>query len=151
MPVTTGTPWTHDVQLKLRDEPSPIAAHDHQKAAWDSLTKHFLDLKKRAGLIVVPTGGGKTVLAAHWLLEHHVRNGGRVLWLAHRRSLLRQALHTFQRLGNVASPRKALNLVSISSSDARWSNVSQDHDVVFASMQTAVLETNRGFIELMRE
>lgn len=141
----------NDVQLKLRNDGSPITPRDHQLAAWDRLTAHFVDQKRQAGLIVVPTGGGKTVLAAHWLLEHHIRNGGRVLWLAHRQSLLRQAFGTFRKLGNVAFPKERLNLISISSVDARWSSVSPEHDVVFASMQTAVLETNAGFVHLMRE
>ncbi|XXY23159.1 DEAD/DEAH box helicase [Sorangium sp. So ce216] len=151
MATTTTHPWTPDVHLRLRSERSPIVARDHQLAAWDRLSAHFIDKKKRAGLIVVPTGGGKTILAAHWLLEHHIRHGGRVLWLAHRRSLLRQALHAFQRLGNVAFPKETLNLIALSSSDARWSNVSPEHDVVFSSMQTAVLENNRGYLDVLRE
>jgi len=67
-----------------------------------------------------------------------------VLWLTHRRSLNRQAFATFRRLGNVAVPKKTLNLIAIS--DAKWSNVSPQHDVVFASMQTSVLEQNAGFL-----
>lgn len=140
-----------NLHLQLRDDRSPITPREHQLAAWDRMTAHFLDAKRRAGLIVVPTGGGKTVIAAHWLLEHHIRNGGRVLWLAHRRSLLRQALGTFRQLGNVAWPKRELNLVAISSDDARWSNVTPEHDVVFATMQTSVLETNSTFVHVMRE
>lgn len=140
--------WEFDVRLRLAADPLPIAPRDHQKAAWDAMTKWFFDEGARAGLIVVPTGGGKTMLSAHWLLKHHVAKGGRVLWLAHRRSLLRQAMREFRRLSNVAYESKSyLNLIAISSDDARWSNVSEDHDVVFSSMQTAVLEGNIDFVE----
>jgi superfamily II DNA or RNA helicase len=139
--------WQHDVQLKLRAEASPIRLRDHQLAASDRLTAHFLNGKKKAGLVVVPPGSGKTLLAAHWLLSHHVAKGGRVLWLAHRRSLLRQAFSAFARIANVAHPHKdALNLIAISSTFAKWSNVSPEHEVIFSSMQTAVLEANAGFI-----
>lgn len=138
--------WDPDVRLKLEDAPTGVTPKDHQVAAWDRLTAHFVDRGRKAGLVVVPTGGGKTVLCAHWLLRHHVREGGRVLWLAHRRSLLRQAFATFRRLGNVAHPKETLQLIVISSVDARWSQVSDDHDVVFSSMQTALVESNQGFI-----
>jgi superfamily II DNA or RNA helicase len=111
------------------------------------MTAHYLQEGKQAGIVVVPTGGGKTVLAAHWLLEHHIRSGGRVLWLAHRRSLLRQAMSTFHNLGNVAYPKPALHLATVSSTDAKWTTISTDHDVVFSSMQTGVLDTNLGFVE----
>jgi superfamily II DNA or RNA helicase len=144
--------WEPDVHVRLRAQPSPVTLHNHQLAAHDDLTKYFLNNKKQAGLVVVPTGGGKTLLAAHWLLNNHIANGGRVLWLAHRRSLLRQAFSTFLRVANVAHPRKeSLNLIAISSAFAKWSNVSPEHEVVFSSMQTAVLEANAGFIAEMKD
>ena len=101
----------------------------------------------QAGLVVLPTGAGKTFLAAHWLLEHHIRSGGRVLWLAHRHSLLRQAMATFQRLGNVAFPKPSLQLATVSSIDTRWAMISHEHDVVCSSIQSAVLEGNAGFLQ----
>lgn len=141
--------WEPNVCLKLHEAPAGITPRDHQIAAWDCLTAHFINEGKKAGLVVVPTGGGKTVLAAHWLLTRHIQGGGRVLWLAHRRSLLRQAFATFMRLGNLAFPRERLELIALSSVDAHWSNVSAEHDVVFSSMQTAVLESNAGFVNAL--
>jgi superfamily II DNA or RNA helicase len=139
--------WKPQLTIKPKAEKDSVRAYDHQLAAWDRTTKHFVSDKKQAGLIVVPTGGGKTVIAAHWLLKNHIQNGGRVLWLAHRRSLLRQAMNTFEKLGNLAYPKSALELIAISSDHARWPMVSDAHDVVFSSMQTAVLENNQGFVE----
>ncbi len=139
--------WNPNVRLQLRDAHTGVTPRDHQLAAWDRLTAHFIDGEKKAGLVVVPTGGGKTVLAAQWLLQNHIRNGGRVLWLAHRRSLLRQAFVTFHRLANLAFPRERLHMIAISSDGERWSSVTPEHDVVFSSMQTAVMESNAGFIQ----
>lgn len=144
--------WSPDVRLKLAEQPTGVTLREHQLAAHDRLTSYFLNDKKKAGLVVVPTGGGKTMLAAYWLLMQHIANGGRVLWLAHRRSLLRQAFTTFKRIANVAYPRKEmLNLIAISSAFAKWSNVSAEHEVVFSSMQTAVLEANAGFVAQMHD
>jgi ATP-dependent helicase IRC3 len=147
MTTPTTPTWQPDLSLKLREAPPPVKARDHQIAAWDRMTAYYTNDKRQAGMVVVPTGGGKTILAAHWLLEHHIRNGGRVLWLAHRRSLLRQAMQTFRSLGNVAYPKPALHIAAVSSTDARWSTISREHDVVFSSMQTAILEGNLGFVQ----
>lgn len=142
--------WSPDVSLKLAEHATGLTLREHQLAAHDRLTRYFLNEKKKAGLVVVPTGGGKTMLAASWLLAEHVAKGGRVLWLAHRRSLLRQALTSFKRVANIAYPqKKQINLIAISSAFAKWSNVSAEHDVVFSSMQTAVLDGNAGFVAQM--
>jgi superfamily II DNA or RNA helicase len=122
--------------------------YDHQRATWDALTKHYVDAGKCAGLVVLPTGGGKTVVAAHWLLQNVIAKGGRVLWLAPRRELLKQAFSTFKRLGNLAHPdKKKLELIAVAGEWMRWSNVSPEHDVVFASVQSSVLDQNRGFVQ----
>ncbi|MDE7360915.1 MAG: DEAD/DEAH box helicase family protein [Oscillospiraceae bacterium] len=48
-------------------------------------------------IVVLPTGGGKTLTAVYWLLKNAVDNGKNVLWLAHRSLLLEQAADTFIR------------------------------------------------------
>lgn len=48
-------------------------------------------------LLVLPTGGGKTLTAAYWLLRNAVDNGKKILWLAHRHLLLEQAAEAFAR------------------------------------------------------
>jgi DNA repair protein RadD len=48
----------------------------------------------RSVLLVLPTGGGKTVLALH-MVRGHIANGGRVLFLTHRTELIKQAARTF--------------------------------------------------------
>jgi len=53
---------------------------------------------QRRVLIVMPTGGGKTVTAAY-ACRSHVAKNGRVLWVAHRRELIQQAYDTFDRSG----------------------------------------------------
>ena len=41
-------------------------------------------------LIVIPTGGGKTVIGLKYVKEHAISKGDKVLWLTHRRQLLAQ-------------------------------------------------------------
>lgn len=45
-------------------------------------------------LLVLPTGGGKTVIAEE-ITRRHIAQGGRVLFLAHRDELIRQSAATF--------------------------------------------------------
>jgi len=54
--------------------------------------KSFRNLK---GLLVIPTGGGKTFIAVYWLLKNKIDKGAKVLWIAHRYTLLDQAFETF--------------------------------------------------------
>jgi superfamily II DNA or RNA helicase len=93
--------------------------YEHQKAAWNALDKHFQERGKRAGILVVPTGGGKTAIAARWpwLLPQHVSSGGRVLWLTHRRSLLIQAFNSYMSAAHLAVPKAHLRLIAVSGKD----------------------------------
>ena len=144
--------WIANRNVAVGAPPVPgFKPYNHQIAAWDALTKHYRDQKKQAGVLVVPTGGGKTAIAARWLLSNHVAKGGRVLWFAHRRSLVRQAFHTFAGAAYLAAPKKQVKLIAISSEDCKWSSVAKEHDVVFSSVQSAVMEGNFGFVDLMAQ
>lgn len=143
--------WKPDCTFKIESRQDGFKPYEHQAAAWDALDKHFAD--RHAGVLVVPTGGGKTAIAARWLLQHHLAKGGRVLWLAHRRSLLRQAFRAFAEASHLAAsperPRDTLSMIVVSSVDRSWSNVAADHDVVFSSVQSAVGERSFAFLDAM--
>ena len=49
-------------------------------------------------LLQLPTGGGKTVIAAY-MAENAVAKGGRVFFICHRRELLEQTSRTFSEFG----------------------------------------------------
>lgn len=69
--------------------------YEHQKKAMANL-----DIINRnnsySTLVVLPTGGGKTYTAAVWLLRNAIDRKKKILWLAHRKTLLDQAAETFQ-------------------------------------------------------
>ena len=48
-----------------------------------------------SSMLVLPTGAGKTYTAAHWILKNYIDQGVKVLWIAHRSELLRQAAEAF--------------------------------------------------------
>lgn len=68
----------------------PVGLLPHQQVAIADLQR-FGAGPARAGLVVAPTGSGKSRLLATWLTSRVTQHGDRVLWVAHRRSLLSQA------------------------------------------------------------
>ena len=69
--------------------------YEHQKNAMKNL-----DIMNRnnsySTLVVLPTGGGKTYTAAVWLLRNAIDRNKKILWIAHRQTLLDQAAETFK-------------------------------------------------------
>lgn len=66
-----------------------------QEEAMDVLDKRVPQPGDFAGIIAIPTGGGKTYIMAYWLLKNAIDKKKKVLWIAHRHELLEQALRTF--------------------------------------------------------
>ena len=52
--------------------------------------------KQYSTLVVLPTGGGKTYTASVWLLKNAINKQKKILWIAHRKTLLDQAVDSFQ-------------------------------------------------------
>jgi hypothetical protein len=57
----------------------PRRPHGYQREAWDKLSAELARSRSTGifqGLVVMPTGSGKTFTAVHWLLQHVVSAGG---------------------------------------------------------------------------
>ena len=78
-----------------RDTPA-IFFYEHQTQAMECLDR-INKLPSFSTLVVLPTGGGKTLTASVWLLKNAIAKGFKVLWLAHRQMLLDQATDAFKR------------------------------------------------------
>jgi ATP-dependent helicase IRC3 len=80
------------IKVERGENPKELYAHQNQAIqALDRINKNSFE-----GLLVLPTGGGKTLTAVHWLLRNFINNKKKVLWIAHRHELLDQALETVQ-------------------------------------------------------
>ena len=103
-------------------EPAPPVPEPHpvQREALDALHESR-EAGNRAGLVVMATGLGKTWLAAFDVAQLKSR---RVLFVAHRDEILRQALATFRRI----LPEARLGLYT-------GQEQAPDADVLFASIQ----------------
>lgn len=72
----------------------------HQQDAIDAMHDYFKTgrtLQNRNGLLVMPTGSGKTYTAVHWLLTDGIAKGYRIVWLVHRQELVKQTYNEFRK------------------------------------------------------
>lgn len=127
--------------------------YDHQDETWKRMDEYFPE--NEGGIIWIPTGGGKTVIAAKWLLENAVDNGYKVIWFANRGTLLEQAAETFK---GILQQNRALKnkkeiccafVISKAAGGTNWINIKQESDIVFASLasSTRYIREIRSFIE----
>ena len=97
-------------------------------------------------MLVLPTGAGKTYTAVHWILNRYVNQGIKVLWIAHRSELLRQAAETFYADTTMETvPDKANYISCVVSSEFGRSKDIKGANVVIASRQSIISGTNIKF------
>jgi len=89
---TTKFEYSGQIQVNTGTNPRELYAHQNEAIK-------ALDRKNKSpfeGLLVLPTGGGKTLTAVHWLLRNFIDKRKKVLWIAHRHELLDQAFETLK-------------------------------------------------------
>src|SRR3712207_5623293 len=83
--------------VKARQIASRLNPAPHQNTALEKLN-HWFESSRQAphgGIVVLPTGGGKTFTAVRFLCRGPLSHGYKVLWLAHTHHLLDQAYVAF--------------------------------------------------------
>lgn len=85
----------HEGQIRVKLKSNPIQLYEHQLEALDVLKKIDQHPSFKS-ILVIPTGGGKTLTACWWLLNGALNKRKKVLWLAHRQLLLEQAVKAFE-------------------------------------------------------
>jgi superfamily II DNA or RNA helicase len=119
---------------------------EHQREAVSNLRKRFRrEAFATRGLVVMPTGSGKTRTAVHWLLDDIVAAGHKVLWVTHRTELMDQTARAFIAAAPLLARRKKneLTVRLIGGGYSPGTTVASDaHDVAIASVQT--LAYNHG-------
>jgi superfamily II DNA or RNA helicase len=130
--------------IRVSEERNPIELYLHQTEALQELDRAIVNrnIESFAGLLVIPTGGGKTLTAVQWLLRNIINNNKKVLWIAHRHELLEQALSAIKRnsYSNLINKRKTFNYRIVSGQHDRPVNIKKDDDFIVASKDSL----NRG-------
>ena len=87
-------PSDYSGKIQVSSGENPRELYAHQNNAIRALNQK--NSSPFEGLLVLPTGGGKTLTAVHWLLRNFIDKRNKVLWIAHRHELLDQAFETIQ-------------------------------------------------------
>ncbi len=107
----------------------------------------------RGGILVLPTGGGKTFTATRFLTTGPLSKGHKVLWLAHTHHLLDQALEAFVKsngkgyeIGHVRGSRTELRFRTVSGTEghSKVSHIAATDDVVIITLQTLARAVEDG-------
>ena len=125
----------------------------HQDDAVRALNAYFkLDnpASEQSGLVVMPTGSGKTFTAVNWLLSKCVSKEYRVLWLAHRQELIDQTYKEFVEQSPILaeSGKRSLRVLPISGMHAPMS-VASGCDIYVCSIASAANRHGMRFIRRM--
>ncbi|MFV8752861.1 DEAD/DEAH box helicase [Nannocystaceae bacterium ST9] len=123
-----------DTGAQSPDERRP---HNYQVEAWEKLTAHLAQSETRnvfQGLLVMPTGAGKTFTTVRWLAEQVLSRGKRVLWLAHRHELLQHAAAEIHRCAARIKGIDKLRVRIVSGQHCTTSQIDPSDHVVVASV-----------------
>ena len=125
-------------KITIADSESGIIPYEHQEKAFYNLQQKITKPNKNpfAGLLVLPTGGGKTLTAAHWICKNYLDKGKKVLWIAHRHELLEQAKNTFVdklAYNDIFQSKKSFNYRIISGNHDKPINIKATDDLIISS------------------
>lgn len=130
---TIPVEYAGQIQVHAGEDPRELYAHQNEaiKALDAKNTSSF------EGLLVLPTGGGKTLTAVRWLLRHFIGQRKKVLWVAHRHELLDQALGTVKLSAYRSSLKEVetfrYRIVSGHPKHDRPVNIRSTDDIIIAS------------------
>ncbi|MDQ3010735.1 MAG: DEAD/DEAH box helicase family protein, partial [Acidobacteriota bacterium] len=130
----------YDLTKERRLSSSRIPAA-HQRSALERLHHWYSknSAKEKGGILVLPTGAGKTFTAMRFLCAGPLSQGYKVLWLAHTHHLLEQAMESLEReVGQVAEPKSSLTtrVVSGTIGHCRVHEIKPSDDVLICTLQT---------------
>ena len=121
-----------EIRVKLKRNPKQL--YEHQVEAIEVL-KQIDQHESFKSVLVIPTGGGKTLTACWWLLNGALNNKKKVLWLAHRQLLLEQAAKTFElnAYADVMTNRWGFNYRIISGTHQSTQMIERTDDLLIVS------------------
>lgn len=148
-----GIKLTDPIDLRNYDSDNK-RLHKHQIEAIDNLDKYFdFSLKlgeEQNGLLVMPTGSGKTFTAINWLLNSAVSKGFKVLWLVHRQELIEQTDSTFRKQAPILAHHgfKKLRVIPVSGGHYSMSQASR-YDINICGIGSVASKNGMRYLRRM--
>lgn len=125
-------------KIEISRNESRLNLYKHQREAITELQNKTDGKNKNSfsGMLVLPTGGGKTLTAAYWLSKNYLDKNKKILWIAHRHELLNQAKQTFHEkiaFADIFKQKESFNYRVVSGIHDRAVNIKANDDIIFAS------------------
>ncbi|WP_437320717.1 DEAD/DEAH box helicase family protein [Sorangium sp. So ce385] len=149
--------WHRHYKLTgARDHGTGRTPAAHQKEALDKLQTWYRAKPQQAGgILVLPTGAGKTFTAVRFLCTGPLSDGYKVLWLAHTHHLLEQAFSDFGpkdtapgagEVANIRGSRETLDVRVVSATVGHYQikEIERTDDVIITTLQTAANAHAKG-------
>lgn len=114
-----------------------VPLYDFQKDAVTALREHFLEKDNAAGMLVMPTGSGKSRTATYYLIKEMISRGYQILWIAHRHMLIDQAAECFYKfagLSKIENPKIRDYRINCISGEHLSIKQVRDSEVIVASI-----------------
>ena len=126
----------------------------HQQNAVDALNEYYdmsgTQKSSQSGLLIMPTGSGKTFTTITWLMETAIPAGYRIVWFVHRQGLVEQAVQEFCRVAPILSERgiSKIKILPVSGQHASMSQAC-GFDINVCSILSAASKKGCRFIKRM--
>lgn len=134
------SPAAHPIAARGAGEQPTVDVYPHHLEARAALDRMARDTNPdgRRGLIVLPTGAGKTTAVSGWVVPYMAEHPDvRVLWLAHQHELLAQAARSIERAARYQPTtfQRQLRIIS-SQGSAVTTLVDTNNDVALVTWQS---------------
>lgn len=132
--------FKYTIALNMKStQTTEVPLYDFQKDAVKALKKHFVEEDNKAGLLVMPTGSGKSRTATYYLIKEMISRGYQILWIAHRHMLIDQAADCFYQFAGLAKTENPkITDYRINCISGRHRNIRQvkDSEIIVASISS---------------
>lgn len=147
--LTEYTKYSSTVAVNMKEtETEDVQLYDFQAEAVARLKKFFVDEDNNEGILVMPTGSGKSRTAVNFLIKEMAGRGYQILWIAHRHMLLDQAADNFYKMAGLAKVNnpeiKNYRISCISGNHMSIRQVGK-HEIIIASI--ASISRNREHLK----
>lgn len=129
--------------IKKHPAEEQIALYSHQQEAMTALDKAN-EKENFSGIVVIPTGGGKTMTAAYWLMKNAINSHAKIIWIAHRNLLLEQAYYTLERCATpeLMPDRENFSMKIVSGDYEAAAGIARKDEVLLVSRQSLQKSVN---------
>lgn len=139
-PITEYSKFKYIVSVDMKNTlVEDVPLYDFQKEAHAKMKQHYIDDSGRAGMLVMPTGSGKSRTATTFLIREMIGRGYQVLWLAHRHMLIDQAADCFERfagLVKINNPQMKRYRISCISGEHQSIKQVRESEIIVASVSS---------------